>query len=181
MYNEEEVARPYARALVQAARSLGQMARVRGDIEALDAQWHGSPELRDWCHAFHSAPRATHQAFVKEVWGETVAPCVGTLLEALSVNGLLAALPHVIRVFRRLADKAEGRVEVDFVFAAEPSPETLQALTQKVHAAYGSTVTIRTSINPTLGAGLILRAGNIQIDGSLAGRLRRLRATFARA
>ncbi len=181
MYNEEDAARPYARALAQAAADLGQMARVRGDMEALDAQWQGSPELRDWCRAFHSAPRAAHRAFVGEVWGDTLSPPVRTLLEALSENGLMAALPQVIRLFRRMADRAEGRVAVTLVFAAEPSPDTLAALTAKARAAYGPTAEIRRETDPCLGAGLIVRAGHLQIDGSLAGRLRRLRQAFARA
>ena len=46
MYNEEEAARPYARALVQAAQNLGCMARVREDMEALSAQWVGSEVFR---------------------------------------------------------------------------------------------------------------------------------------
>lgn len=181
MYNDEEAARPYARALVQAAEALGLMARVRGDMEALEAQWQGSPELRAWCRTFHSAPRAEHRAFVGEVWGDTLCPPVRTLLEALSEHGLLSVLPHVARVFRRMADRAEGRVDVTFVFATEPSPATLAALTAKAHAAYGPTANIRTEIDPRLGAGLVARAGHLQIDGSLAGRLRRLRQTFVRA
>lgn len=179
MYNEEEAARPYARALAQAAAELGMMARARSDMEALDAQWHGSPELREWCRTFHSAPRAEHRAFVSEVWGDTFCPPVRTLLEALSENGLLAALPQVIRVFRRLADRAEGRVSVALVFAAEPTRATLDALTAKARAAYGPAADIRAEIDPRLGAGLIVRAGHLQIDGSLAGRLRRLRRAFA--
>ncbi len=180
MYNEEEAARPYARALVQAAADLGLMARVRGDMETLDVQWQGSPELRDWCHAFHSVPRAAHRAFVREVWGESLCPPVRTLLEALSEGGLLAALPQVIRVFRRLADRAEGRVAVTFVFAVAPSQSTLETLTDKARASYGPTTEIRTEVDPRLGAGLVVRAGHLQIDGSLAGRLRRLRQAFAR-
>ena len=181
MYNEEEAARPYARALAQAAMDLGTMARVRGDIEALDAQWQGCEELRAWCTTFHSAPRAAHRAFVGEVWGDTLCGPVRLLLETLSEHGLLAALPQVIRVFRRLADIAEQRKDVELVFAAPPSEATLALLSEKARTAYGPDVTIRTTVNPALGAGLILRAGHMQIDASLAGRLRRLRQTFSRA
>lgn len=181
MYNEEEAARPYARALAQAARDLGLVARVRGDMEALEAQWQGSPELREWCRAFHSAPRAEHRAFVGEVWGDTLCPPVRTLLEALSENGLLATLPQVARVFRRMADRAEGRVDVTLVFAAEPSPATRAALEAKARKAYGPGAEIRVEVEPRLGAGLVVRAGHLQMDGSLAGRLRRLSQAFARA
>ncbi len=179
MYNEEEAARPYSRALVHAAMTLDAMARVRGDMETLDAQWRECEALREWCTAFHSVPRAEHQAFVDEVWGETLSQPVRILLVSLSEAGLLAALPQVIRVFRRLADRAEGRKDVTFVFAVEPAPKTLEALTAKALAAYGPQTKVQVQVDARLAAGVIIRAGNTQVDGSLAGRLRRLRTAFA--
>ena len=93
MQNDEEAARPYARALAQAAQDLGLMARVRADMEALEAQWEGSEPLRRWARGFHSMPRAQHRATVDALWGDTMAPPTRKLLEALSVHGLLAAIP----------------------------------------------------------------------------------------
>ncbi len=179
MYNEEEVARPYARALSKAAHAMGILDRVRGDMEALNAQWEGTEELRDWATSFRSMPRAKHEAVVRELWGDTMSEPVLILLEALSANGHLAAIPHVVRCFHRFADKADGRVDVLFVFATEPTPEVVASLTKRALDTYGPQTQIHTQIDPTLGAGLLVRAGYLQIDGSLAGRLRRLRTAFA--
>ncbi len=179
MYNEEEVARPYARALAKAAHKMGILARVRGDMEALSAQWDGAEELRDWATSYHSMPRQTHEAIVHELWGETMSHPVLVLLEALSANGHLAAIPHVIRCFRRFADMTDGRLDVTFVFAVDPSAEVLASLTKRALEAYGPQTQIHTKVDPKLGAGLIVRAGHLQIDGSLVGRLRRLRQAFA--
>ena len=166
MVNEEEAVRPYARALVQAAEDLGCLGRVREDMDALEAQWEGSKTFRDWAHAFHSLPRAEHRKQIDAVWGETMAPPTLVLLEALSV-------------FRRFADKAEGRLDVALVFAAPPTPATEAGLREKALAAYGAKTRVTVTVDPRLGAGLVVRAGHTQIDGSLAGRLRRLRQAFA--
>lgn len=179
MVNEEEAVRPYARALVQAARDLGCLGRVREDMEALAAQWEGSKPFRDWARAFHSLPRAKHRAQVDALWGETMAPPTLALLEALSANGLMGAVPSLVKSFRRFADKAEGRLDVALVFAAPPSPTTEAGLREKALAAYGPKTRITVETDPRLGAGLVVRAGHTQIDGSLAGRLRRLRQAFA--
>jgi F-type H+-transporting ATPase subunit delta len=101
------------------------------------------------------------------------------LLEALSAAGLLSALPQVITVFRRFADRAEGRVTVEFVFAVEPSATLLKNLTQRAMTAYGEQTQITVKTDASLGAGMVIRAGNTQIDASLKGRLARLRQTFA--
>ncbi len=179
MYNDEEAARPYARALVQAAQDLGCLDRVREDMEALAAQWKGSEALRDWARGFHSMPRAAHRETIDALWGDTMAPPTVALLEALSLGGLMPAIPAVIRAFRRFADKAEGRVDVSLVFAAPPSEATEASLRKRILEAYGERTRLNVSTDPSLGAGLIVRAGHTQIDGSLAGRLRRLRQAFA--
>ncbi len=179
MYNEEEVARPYARALAKAAHKMGLLARVRGDMEALSAQWEGVEALRDWATSYHSMPRRAHEALVRELWGETMSHPVLVMLEALSANGHLGAIPHVIRCFHRFADMTDGRLEVTFVFAVEPSAEMLSSLTRRALEAYGPQTQIHSMVEPRLGAGLVVRAGYLQIDGSLVGRLRRLRQAFA--
>lgn len=178
MYNEEEFARPYARALAQAAVATNCAERVRGDIEALEAQWEQCLELRDWCQCYHSWPKAKHAEIVQELWGTTFSKPVLVMLEALSAHGLLATIPHVIRVFRRFIDVAEGHTKVQFVFATSPSPETEAQLRQKAIKAYGKDVAIEVKVDGALGAGLVIRAGYTQIDGSLAGRLRRLKQAF---
>lgn len=181
MYNEEELARPYARALAEAADALGVLDRVRADIEALALQWEACEALRDWCRAFRSQPRAAHKTEVAALWGDSFAPQTRMMLEALAVNGALAVIPHVVTAFRRLADSRQGRVAVSLVFAADPAAATVSALTERAKAAYGPGTAVTVTVDPALGAGLIVRAGNKQIDGTLVGRLRRLRRAFARS
>ena len=180
MYCDEAIIRPYARALVLAAQKSGILARVRGDMEALAAQWEGSEELRTWCTTARSLPKAAHAALVSDLWGETMAHPTCVLLEALSAANLLGAIPTVIRVFRRFADLTEGRVTVTFVFAAIPSETLLASVRKRAIEAYGEQTEIAIQLDASLGAGLIVRAGNTQIDASLKGRLARLRQTFAK-
>lgn len=174
MYNEEEAARPYARALVHAAMALKAMAQIREDVASLQAQWEGSEPLRDWAKRHRSLPRAQHRALIASIWGESLSHPVLALLEALSEHGRLALIPQVICCFRRLADAAEHRLCVSLDFAAEPSPDTLARLTERARQAYGPQTQVQHRVRPELGAGLIIRAGHTQFDGSLAGRLRRL-------
>lgn len=180
MYNEEEVARPYARALAQSAATLKLADRVRGDIEALEAQWEQSSELREWCQTYHSWPKHKHEAFVESLWADTFSRPLRIVLASMSEHQLLGAIPHLIAIFRRLMDALEERVKVRFVFAQTPTPETEALLRQKAITAYGPKTVIDVSVDPTLGAGLIVRAGYTQMDGSLAGRLRRLKQAFAK-
>ncbi len=179
MYNEEEVARPYARALVAIAMDEGTMDVIREDIAALEYQWETCAELREWCHTYQSLPREAHRKVVRDLWGDTFSEAIMVMLETLSVHGQLSAIPFVISTFKRLANKREGRVDVTLTFAITPEETTVAALKAKVLAAYGEKTQVAMVVDPAIGAGCIVRAGDKQIDGSLAGRLRRLRNAFA--
>lgn len=180
MYYDEAVIRPYVRALVLSAQKLGILARVRGDMEALHAQWEGSDLLRTWCTTVRSLPKVAHIAAIDTLWGDTMAHPTRVLLEALSTAGLLAAIPQTVRLFRRFADRAEGRVAVEFLFAVTPSDALLEDLKHRAREAYGEQTEFSVSVNEALGAGLVIRAGNTQIDASLKGRLKRLQQAFDR-
>lgn len=180
MYNEEETVRPYVRALVQAAQTLGVLGRVREDMDALATQWEGSEVFRDWAHTFHSMPRSKHRQEIDALWGDTLAEPTRLLLEALSENGLMATVPQAVRLFRRMADRAEGRVRVAIEFAVPPEPTVSDALAAEAREAYGEKTEVTFAVNPKLGAGIRIRAGHTQIDGSLTGRLKRLSKAFKR-
>lgn len=180
MYGDEEAVRPYARALVSAAMARGELGRVRAEMDELAAEWAGCEEFRAWAAEFHSWPRAQHREVVEGVWGEVFGGPVRELLVALSEHGMMRALPLVVAVFRRLADAAEGRWDVEAEFAVAPTEAVLAGLRARVEAAFGSASRLRVKVRPALGAGVVFRAGDRQWDGSLAGRLRRLSRAFGR-
>ena len=53
------------------------------------------------------------------------------------------------------------------------------ALRARAVEAYGPNTRVAVATDARLGAGLVVRAGHTQFDGSLKGRLRRLRHAFA--
>lgn len=93
-------------------------------------------------------------------------------------NRRLFAVPAVIEAY--LAKLAERRGEVTAeVTAAQPLSDTQHnSLTEQLRRAVGSRVAIDVRVDPSLLGGMIVKIGSRMVDGSLKGRLQRLRLSM---
>lgn len=175
MIAESVYARAYARALLGVATARSELARVTQDIDALEAQWKGSPELRRVCVGRMRSLTGKPSGLITEVWGDTLSGTVRLFLEKLLEVGHLRLLPQVIDRFHELADRAAGRHKVEACFACEPQERELGRVRQLVSAAYGPNFSFDVRVESALLAGVRLRIDDRLVDATLAGRLSRLK------
>lgn len=97
------------------------------------------------------------------------------LMLLLLRRGRIELLPRVAREFQLLDDRRQGVVEAFATSAAPLGPEELRALTAKLEQLTGGRVALDHRVDPTLVGGLVVRVGDRLIDGSVRGRLERLR------
>jgi F-type H+-transporting ATPase subunit delta len=98
------------------------------------------------------------------------------LLALLVRRGRFELLPAVIREFTRLHHRREGIVEAIVTSATPLEDSEVEALQQRLVAMTGSRVELQQQVDPDLLGGLQVRVGDRLIDGSVRGRLERLRA-----
>jgi F-type H+-transporting ATPase subunit delta len=65
------------------------------------------------------------------------------------------------------------------VSATELSDEQVSRLARALSDLYGRNVDVRYAVDPSIRGGLVVRVGDEIIDGTVAGRLTRIRAAFA--
>ena len=87
----------------------------------------------------------------------------------------LAVLPDIMPMFAEWVAAARGELPVE-VFSAQPLklPET-KYISDRLKAAYGKEISIKAHTDASLLGGVIIKIGSVQLDGSLAGKLRRLK------
>ena len=175
MIAEGVYARAYARALLGSAEARHELEGVTQDIIALERQWFGSPELRQFCtRRLPGSPR--HQAeLVDQVWGHTFTPTLILFLELLVQWGHLRLIPLITEQFQALADRAQGCHNVVATFACEPQPADVERVRKLVAEAYGPVLKLTVAVKPALLAGVCIRINDRQVDASLSGRIDRLR------
>lgn len=168
-------ARAYARALLGSAVSRNDVEGVTQDVLALDRQWQGSPELRQFCMRHLPGSPRQQAELVRQVWGHTFTPTVILFLELLTQWGHLRLIPLITEQFQVLADRAQGCHNVVATFACAPLPAEVEGVRQRVAEAYGPIIRLTVKVDPALLAGVCIRINDKQADASLAGRLARLR------
>jgi HPt (histidine-containing phosphotransfer) domain-containing protein len=80
-----------------------------------------------------------------------------------------------------LVARAQNRLSVELTTSYELSDEDAQSIVQTIEKASGRTVDATRSVDPSLIGGIVLQIGTHRADGSVRGRLERLRHQLATA
>ncbi len=109
------------------------------------------------------------------VFGKVAPRPVLNLLGLMIRRGRIHELPKVAAEFRRLDNARQGITVATATSAAPLSPDEIQALTKRLEGFTGGRVELDVQVDPSLLGGLVVRVGDRMIDGSVRGRLERLR------
>jgi len=91
----------------------------------------------------------------------------------------LELLGGIAREYRRLYNRQEGIVEATATSAVELDEGELQALRERLERMAGDRIILHTRVDESLLGGIQVRIGDRLIDGSVRGRLERLRNELA--
>jgi F-type H+-transporting ATPase subunit delta len=111
--------------------------------------------------------------------GADKVPQMASLLNLLLRRRRIELLPRIAQEFRRQYNVREGIVEATATSAAELDTNELAALRTRLEQMTGGKVELTTSVDPSLLGGVQVRLGDTLIDGSVRGRLERLRNRLA--
>lgn len=177
--SEEQVARVYARALFDAAREAGVVDAVRRELRDFVSALAASASLRDVLADPQVETAAKQRVLVEITRGGQ--PLLTNVLRLLLDRGRFAVVPGLVGDFDELAGADEGIIEVEVVAAVELAPATEEKIAARVREATGRRVQLARRVDPAIIGGLILRIGDVIVDGSVKGRIRQLRRRLATA
>ncbi|MDR5860123.1 F0F1 ATP synthase subunit delta [Halomonas eurihalina] len=167
------VARPYAKAAFERAAERQALADWSGMLDTA-ARIVADGEMR---HRVLSNPRLTSaqktQALI-DICGDAIDDEAGNFLRLVGQKGRLAALPAIAEQFERLKAQREKRIDVDIVSAFPLGDAQQDKLASALAKRLDREISITTQVDKNLLGGVILRAGDTVIDGSVRGRLNRL-------
>ena len=174
MAEKATIARPYARAAFEHARSKNALGRW-SELLAVASQVVSDARVRPLL----GNPQVSVDQLVELIAGIAGdrADAEGrNFLRALAANRRLGTLPDIVAQFEVLRAEVENVVDVEVVAAMEVDPAQAERLSRALRTRLGRDVRLHTRIDASLIGGAIVRAGDLVIDGSLKGRLDRLAA-----
>ena len=119
------------------------------------------------------APEALSASF-NAVCGDQLDEHAQNLIKVMAENGRLTALPAVLEQFIQLRDAYEATAEVDVISASALSDSQLTKISTAMEKRLSRKVKLNCKIDKSVLAGVVIRAGDLVIDGSVRGRLDRL-------
>ncbi len=171
------LARPYAKAAFQSANETSQVQAWSEQLNALAAlcQQDKVAEL-----LASSAIEATDKASrLAGLLGDDLQGAQQNFLSILAEYKRLPLLPAIAELFEELKAAQEQLVEVNistaFALPADSEQKLVDALKQKLQRE----VRVQTQVDSALLGGVLVRAGDVVIDGSVKGRLGKLAEAVA--
>jgi F-type H+-transporting ATPase subunit delta len=122
---------------------------------------------------------AERQATVIDSLGKNAIVQVRNLVGLVVRRGRLDAMPDIAREFGRLYNRREGIVEATATSAMELDEREVAALRARLEQFTSGKVQLDLKVDPSLLGGVQVRLGDLLIDGSVRGRLERLRGRLA--
>ena len=175
------VAGRYALALYELARDEGQVDDVAKNLDAFDALYKESADLRRLVKS---------PAFS----AEQQAAAVGALLAKAGIGGLAAnfiklsaanrrlfALPDMIRAYREKVREAKGVVRAEVRVAEKPSDAIVDEIKASLREVARTEVEIDLQVDPSLIGGIVVKMGSRMVDASLRTKLNSIRLAMREA
>ena len=165
------VARPYAKAAFDFAVEHQGVDRWQ-DMLAFAAEVTKNEHMAELLSGA-IAPETLAESFIA-VCGEQLDDNGQNLIRVMAENGRLKVLPDVLEQFVQFRAASEAIAEVEVTSATALSEEQLSKISAAMEKRLSRKVKLNCKIDKSVMAGVIIRSGDMVIDGSVRGRLERL-------
>jgi len=111
---------------------------------------------------------------LNDICGDATGREMKNFVSILSANKRLALLPEIHTRFELFKANQEKSVDVEVISAFDLADATLMKLADVLGKKLERDVKVSTSTDQNLLGGVLIRAGDLVIDGSVRGRLNKL-------
>ena len=171
------VARPYAKAAFQFAEEKGLLAEW-STMLAFTAQVVEDPAVAD----ILDNPKLTTEQQLEtftQICADQLVESGKNFIALLAGNRRLSALSAISGLFEQLKAEKEQSVDVKITSAFEVTSDQVTNVASALKKRLDRQVNIESEVDQSLIGGLIIRAGDIVIDGSVRGKLAKLAETMS--
>ncbi|MFT7404104.1 F0F1 ATP synthase subunit delta [Zhongshania sp.] len=165
-------ARPYAKAAFEyalAASSLGEWSVMLATAAAVAQH----AEVKKFLSSPAMTTEQQAQMFI-DVCADTFNAGGKNFIKILAENKRLELLPTISELFEAQKSIQERIVDVELTTAFALDSESEKRLVEVLSKKLAREVNVHTTIDPLLLGGVVVKAGDLVIDGSVRGRLAKL-------
>jgi len=169
--------RMYARALFEAAQEAGRLEAVSTDLAALATTLDEVPELRAFLRNPQIEPAGKAEVLEQVTVGAD--ELVSNFVRLVAQKGRGGELAEMHVELEALVARSQNRLAVELTTSYELADDEARTIVEMIEEASGRTIEATRAVDPSLIGGIVLQIGSYRADGSVRGRLERLRHELA--
>ncbi|MCB1582057.1 MAG: F0F1 ATP synthase subunit delta [Marinicella sp.] len=164
------LARPYAKAAFEFAKSESVVDQWSKDLMVAAGLAQDEQVLN-----YFSRPDVPDEDLVQLVCGDNTSEHYKNFVRLLVDNDRLSLLPEVAELYQYYLEQDSQALTVDVFSAVELTDAQKQAMTAALSKRTGKQISLNTQIDETLMGGARIHCGDLVIDGTLRGKVDRLK------
>ena len=168
-----KLARPYAAAVFELALEKGEVSAWFDTLKAL-VDVTTIPQVKILLSNPNIAADALAEVFI-DIAGKSMSEAAKNFVRLLGSNGRLALLPEIARLYEIEKSAHERAMNVTLTSAVPLQESFVTKLGDKLGEKFNKQAVVHCEIDESLIGGLLIRTGDMVIDGSIRGELSRLK------
>ena len=173
------VAKPYARALYDAALEQDALESIIADMDKLRELIEQSEEFTQLIHSPVLSPQFKSETF-QQLFADAMQPLTINFFKLLALKQRERYLIAIMDVFSEIVDEAAGRLVAKVTAAVPITSEQEERLIQQLSAYSGKQVRLETTTDAQIQGGVIVQLDDTVFDASVASQLQRLKQQLAK-
>lgn len=172
------IARPYANAVFDIAK-----AEKHLDAWSRQLSFAAAAAAEPTVKQVIDAPSVTNDEKaqkIAQVCGDALDQMGRRFVQVLARNKRLNLLPEISAQFEKLRAQEEKSLDVEVISAYELTEQEQTRLADVLHRRFEREIQLTSRVDATLMGGVIIRAGDTVIDGSVRGKLEKLAESLQR-
>lgn len=173
--NQSLITVRYAKALFELAEEKQLVEQLKEEMETI---LQLTEESREFALLLESPVIATAQKIetLATVFSGKLHEYTLKMLQLVTENKRESYLPAISRHFLTLYFNKKGIRQATVTLPTESNPETIQKLKETLEKQFNASIELKTIIDPQIIGGMVLRIDDQQLDGSVSGKLRRIKS-----
>ena len=167
----------YATAMFEVAKGEQDLSRVEDELFTVANRVQENDALRD-ALTDKSLPVELRQGIIEDLFGGRASTTTANLVSMIVGAGRAKDLPVIIEKFLQKAAGSRSQTLAEVTSAVPLDGEQQQRLTEALSKRLKRSVSLKVTVDPSIQGGLIVRTGDIVIDGSVRSRLEQLKNTL---
>lgn len=173
------VAKPYARALYEAAIEQNALEVIINDVDTFQKLMEQSEELVQFINTPLMSPQIKSDTF-HQLFSESMNPLTINFFRLLALKQRERYLVAIMDAFTLIVDEAAGRVVAKVTTAVPITQNQEHQLIQQLSAFSGKEVRLDTETDEQIQGGFVVQLGDTVFDASVATQLQRLKQQLAK-